>query len=229
MPVQQIGELMQSSPRLKKHILKVLIIGLILSLIAALTVDQTLSTYFGQSSSENIRLAFRQITDIGLSEYYFLIALGTWAFAAFLAPRLEIFKKVPERVEFARRWGLNFFVALIVSGILIHITKFLVGRQRPHKSLIFDPYVFDPITTHWHWHSFASGHSQVMMTAATMMAVAIPKLRWFFISFAIVICFSRVAVLDHFLSDTIMGATIGYVGSLLAMRLMKQKTKNGIY
>lgn len=229
MLIPQIGDLLRHSKALKKHLFKVLGVGLIFSILAGLTLDQTLAAYFAQVSADDIRAFFRQITDIGLSEYYFLIALGTWAFAAWIAPRLEFFKKIPERVDFARRWGLNFFVALIVSGILIHIIKFCVGRQRPHKSPIYDPYVFDPITTHWHWHSFASGHSQVMLTAATMMAVALPRFRWFFLSFAVLICFSRVVVLDHFLSDTIMGGAVGYCGSLIAMKLMMQKTKNGLY
>ena len=229
MLVPQIGDLLGDSRLLKKHILKLLIIGLILSILAGIFLDQPLAQYFAQDSASDFRLFFRQITDIGLSEYYFVIALLTWAFAAFVAPKLKVFQKVPERVEFARRWGLNFFVALIVSGLLVHIIKFCVGRQRPHKSPIYDPYIFDPITTHWHWHSFASGHSQVMLTAATMMAIALPKFRWFFLSFAVVICFSRVVVLDHFLSDTIMGGTVGYCGALIALRLMKLKTKNGLY
>lgn len=41
--------------------------------------------------------------------------------------------------------------------------------------------------------------------------------------------FTRVVVHDHFMSDVIMGASIGYVGSLLAMKLMLEKTENGLY
>ncbi|MNJ91251.1 PAP2 superfamily protein [compost metagenome] len=229
MPVQQIGELMSSPRKLRNHILKVLGASIILAALAAVTLDQRLSVYFSHADQQVLRGYFREITDLGLSEYYFIVAILAWILAKWIAPYLHIMKNYHKERDFTRRWGLNFLSALIVCGIFIHLTKFFVGRQRPHKSEILDPFVFDPITTHWHWHSFASGHSQVMFTAATMFSVAFPKARWFFFAFAALICFSRIAVLDHFLSDTIMGASIGYCGSLFAMYLMKTKTKNGLF
>lgn len=229
MPVQQFGELMSSPRKLRNHILKVLGFALVIAAIAAFTLDQRLSEFFSHADRNIVRGYFREITDLGLSEYYFICAFATWVFARWIAPRLDVLKNYRETCDFARRWGLNFIAALLLSGVFIHLTKFFVGRQRPHKSPTFEPFVFDPITTHWHWHSFASGHSQVMFTAATMFSVAFPKARWFFFLFAAVICFSRIAVLDHFLSDVIMGSAIGYCGALIAMKLMQKKTKNGLF
>lgn len=230
MPVQQFGELLRSPLKLKKHIIFVTLTALILAAIAAIFFDQQLSQFFGK---EDIRATWRPIaravTDVGLSDFYFAIAIFTWVFAKWVLPRMASLKKYSVKVDFYRRWGLNLLVALLVSGALTHIIKASVGRQRPHKTPDFDPFVFNPLTTHWHWHSFSSGHSQVMFTAAVMFSIAFPKLRWVWLAIAVVACGTRIVVHDHFLSDTIFGACVGYVGTLLALSLMKKKTQNGLY
>lgn len=230
MPVQQMGELIRNSRKLKMHILTVVSVALVLSLLAMYFFDQKFSAYFAiPAIRDGYRGYARTLTDIGLSEYYFALAIFTWAFAKWVAPQVPSFKPYAKTVDFFRRWGLNFLVALLVSGAMTHIIKFLVGRQRPHKTPDFDPFVFTPFTTHWHWHSFASGHSQVMFTVATMFSIAFPRLRWFWIPVAVLVCLTRIVVHDHFLSDTIFGACVGYVGTLLALKLMSAKTKNGLY
>nr|WP_295902177.1 phosphatase PAP2 family protein [uncultured Bdellovibrio sp.] len=230
MPVQQFGELISDPQKLTRHIIKVILTSLSLAVVAGYFFDQKLSAFFAEPSiRDTFRGPARILTDIGLSEYYFILALATWAFAKWVAPRISALRKHSNRVDFYRRWGLNFFVALIVSGLITHIIKFTAGRQRPHKTPNFDPFIFNPFTTHWHWHSFSSGHSQVIFTAATMMSVAFPRFRWFWIPFAMLICVTRIVVHDHFLSDIIFGACVGYVGTLLALSLMRTKTQNGLY
>ena len=230
MPVQQFGELIGNPQKLTKHLIKVLLTSFILAMIAMRYLDQSFSLYFADPQVKDaVWATARILTDIGLSEYYFMLSLGTWAFCKWIGPKITAFIKQPDTLEYYRRWGLNFFVALIFSGIITHLIKFTVGRQRPHKTPDYDPYIFTPLTTHWHWHSFSSGHSQVIFTAATMMSVAFPKFRWFWIPFAMLICLTRVVVHDHFLSDIIFGACVGYVGTLLAMTWMRSKTENGLY
>lgn len=230
MPVQQFGVLLNDSRKLTRHVLTVLGVALILAAVFGFFFDQKIALYFGQADVREIYwLTARELTNIGLSEHYFIIAIGSWAFCAWLAPRMKMFTGKEKGVDYFRRWGLNFLVALIVSGILTHTFKFLVGRQRPHKTPDFEPFTFNPMTTHWDYHSFSSGHSQVMWTVATMFAVAFPKFRWVWIVFAVAICSTRAIIHDHFLSDIIFGSALGYVGSLLAMKIMKEKTRNGLY
>ncbi|AFY03269.1 phosphatase PAP2 family protein [Bdellovibrio bacteriovorus] len=230
MPVQQFGELLSDPKKLIRHILKVTLIALALAGLALVFVDQQASLYFAEQEVKGlIRAPARILTDIALSEYYFVGSLLVWIFCKWIGPRLSFLQTHLDRVDYYRRWALNFFVALIVAGVITHIIKFTVGRQRPHKTPDFDPYVFDHFTTHWHWHSFSSGHSQVIFTVATMLSVAFPRFKWFWIPFAMLICLTRVVVHDHFVSDIIFGACVGYVGTLLALQLMRKKTSNGIY
>lgn len=198
---------MTSSTYPTRRVLTVLVIGMALALISALTLDQSVSLYFKQPELEPVWLFARNITNAGLSEHYFALALILYVFAKWVRPQF-----VQTRI-----WARNFFFALIVSGIFVHIVKFCFGRQRPHKSEVFDPYVFHPFTTHWDFHSFASGHTQVMFTVATMFAVAFPRARWVFFAIAAFFGFTRVIIHDHFLSDVIGGAVVGYIGATTAL------------
>jgi membrane-associated phospholipid phosphatase len=190
-----------------RKVVVAILVGTVLSLLAYFFLDQQLALFFKRPELMGLWLAARNITNIGLSGPYFAIAVVTFVFCKWVQPQQGR----------ARIWARDFFFALMGSGILVHIFKFCVGRQRPHLSETFEPNVFHPFTTDWNFQSFASGHSQVMFTVATIMALAIPKWRWGFISVAVIIGLTRVIIHDHFLSDVIGGAVIGYVGALTSV------------
>jgi len=190
-----------------RRVLTILGIGLTLALISALFWDQSISLYFKRPELNSVWLFARSITNAGLSEHYFLLALVLYVFGKWVRPQF---------VQ-TREWARNLFIALITSGVFVHIVKFCFGRQRPHKSDTFDPFVFHPFTTHWDFHSFASGHTQVMFTVATMFAAAFPKARWVFFAIAAFFGLTRVIIHDHFLSDVIGGAMVGYIGATTAL------------
>lgn len=190
-----------------RHLLTVTLTGLVLAIITALTLDQTVSLYFKQPELTWLWLAARNITNAGLSEHYFILSLALYTFGKWVRPQF-----VQTRI-----WARNLFFALITSGIFIHIVKFCVGRQRPHKTENFDPFVFHPFNIHWDFQSFASGHTQVMFTVATMLALAFPRAKWWFFAVAAFFGFTRVIIHDHFLSDVIGGAIVGYVGTMTGL------------
>lgn len=199
------------------------------TLIALYFFDQDLANFFGSPERNKIALFARDITDVALAEFYFALAFGVYLIAKFAQ---WIYKKnealVVDRLLFFQRWSINFFVALVTSGILVHLFKNLIGRQRPHLTANFDAFVFSPFNFHWDWHSMPSGHSQVMFTAATMIAIAFPRLKIFWFAAAASIAFTRVMIQYHFLSDVVVGAWVGYVGAHLAMFLMR-KSKYSIF
>lgn len=190
-----------------RKIILTLCCGLILALMAALTVDQTLALYFKQPELTWLWLAARNVTNVGLSEHYFAGSLLLYIFARWVRPNFTQL----------REWSRNFFFALITSGIFVQVVKMCVGRQRPHKSVDCNPFVFHPFTAHWDFHSFASGHTQVMFTVATMLAIAFPRAKWLFFFVAAIFGFTRVIIQDHFLSDVIGGALVGYIGTLTGL------------
>lgn len=220
---------MKSCKDLTRHLTKFAFSALFLAVLCIFFLDQLTAQFFAQENVIPFREFARKITDIGLSEHYFIGSLFLYCYFRWLAPHMRLWQRYSTRAQFLRVWALNFFVALIVSGILVHIFKFSVGRLRPHKTEpLFDPLVFQPLTTHWDFHSFPSGHSQTMATVATMMCLAFPKLRWFWILAAAAICFTRVVSHAHFLADTIFGAFIGYAGAMISLYLMRTRTKSGL-
>lgn len=190
-----------------RRIVTVTVIGFVLALISALTIDQSVSLFFKRPELTGFWLFARNVTNVGLSEHYFAAVVLLYIFSKWVRPQY-----VQLRI-----WSRNFFFAMITSGVFIHILKFSFGRQRPHKSADFDPYVFQSFTTHWDFHSFASGHTQVMFTVATMMALTFPRAKWVFFLIAAFFGLTRVIIHDHFLSDVIGGATVGYVGTITGL------------
>lgn len=230
MPVQQFGALLGTPGKLRKHLITVNIFAFILAMISYVLCDQAVALYFGRPELRWFYFVNRTLTDLGLSEYYFAIAILSWALARGVFPLFKgFYQKYRNQIEYTRRWGLNFLVAQIFSGLIVLVLKFCVGRQRPHITPDFQAHVFSPFNVNWDFQSFPSGHSQVMFTAATLMSLAFPKLRWFWVFCALVICFTRVVCHDHFVSDTIEGAAFGYTGALLALYVMKTKTRNGLF
>lgn len=182
-------------------------VAFFLAFLSAYNLDQNLALYFKQPELGELWLKARAVTNVGLSEYYFVTAILLYIFARWLRPG---FIRL-------REWSRNLFFSLLVSGIFIHILKFCVGRQRPHKTADFNPFIFNSFTTHWDFHSFGSGHTQVLFTVATMLSMAQPKAKWLFYTIAAFFAFTRVIIHDHFLSDVIGGAVVGYIGTLTAV------------
>jgi membrane-associated phospholipid phosphatase len=196
----------------RKVVISILVGVLLLGLSMAF-VDQSLSQFFKRPDLEPLWLAARNVTNIGLSQHYFLIAIFTYIFAKWVRPQFTR----------TRVFGRDLFFALVGSGILVHVFKFCVGRQRPHLSENFEPWTFHPFTTDWNYQSFASGHAQVLFTVATVLSLTWPRGTWGFYLLAAVFGFTRVIVHDHFLSDVIGGAVIGYVGAVTSVYLLRRR------
>lgn len=94
--------------------------------------------------------------------------------------------------------------ASYVFGIALSVTmKFLIQRPRPFFE-IFYPAV------NWSSYSFPSGHAMAAFAAIPILDKEFPKLKWFWIFFAILAAVSRVYLGYHYLSDVLFGALLGY-------------------
>ena len=67
--------------------------------------------------------------------------------------------------------------------------------------------------------SFPSGHATVAFASATILALAVPRLRWPLFALAALIAFSRVYVGVHYPGDVLAGAVLG-VGIATALRML---------
>ncbi|MGE5588182.1 MAG: phosphatase PAP2 family protein [Clostridia bacterium] len=92
--------------------------------------------------------------------------------------------------------------ALIILGLAAQIAKWLVGRERPLGGS------FD---------SFPSGHTTEAFSAALVLGDRWRKLRVVLLALAILVAFSRVYLMAHYLSDVAAGAALGAGGAALLL------------
>ena len=114
---------------------------------------------------------------------------------------------------------LRVAVTILLSEMISGLLKVAVGRDRPPLANAEpEPLVHLPATS-----SFPSGHSMVSFACATVLALAVPRLRWPLFALAALIAWSRVYVGVHYPFDILAGAILGvalglvvrYAGRLL--------------
>jgi len=106
---------------------------------------------------------------------------------------------------------LRLFIAGIFGFLGSYFLKFMFQRPRPfgmtHESFLLNLPDF----------SFPSSHAVAVFAMLPIVMQAYPKFRWFFITFACLVAFSRFYLGLHYLSDVIFGALIGLLISDFVM------------
>lgn len=199
---------------LVQHTLFVGLIAFGLIVLGLTRLDQTIAFLFSQPEYQGLAYLSREVTNVGYSIHYFVLALTLFCIAKYFHNKIRHLREKPKLKIAIEQWSIFVFKSLILIGIAIQILKIIFGRQRPHTTESFENLAFDPFNFHWHWHSFPSGHTQVMFTVATIGYLIWPKLRPVFFFAAAFFAFTRVIILQHFFSDFIFGAFIGYILTL---------------
>jgi membrane-associated phospholipid phosphatase len=117
-----------------------------------------------------------------------------------------------------------------VGGIFYSILKVLVGRFRPEFMLR------EPSAPDFHGAydfgirsffnaplglSFPSGHTTLAFVTAAVLALCLPKYRWFFYAIAAVVGLERILEDTHYLSDVTFAAGLGVICRNLTLRLIR--------
>jgi membrane-associated phospholipid phosphatase len=198
--------------------LKVILIGLVLAGVFALTLDQPISLWFSHPDHDAYEKFALTITDIGLAEHWFALAVLTFlSCKLFLKFKPNLANATSAKLQNFQNWGAHFFFALCTSGFILQTLKHLVGRQRPHISLSRDPLIFHPLSNHWDWHSFPSGHTQTLFCVATIFSTLWPKHKISIFLLAFLFSLTRVMAVQHFFSDIIGGALVGILGAQISL------------
>jgi membrane-associated phospholipid phosphatase len=214
-----------------RHTLIVSLASFVAILIGFFWLDLVIALYFKQPELDFVYHYSREVTNIGYSIHYFIAALSGLVFAKYIYPNTLYFKN--RITENANKkifdWSLFLIKSLVFVGLLLQIIKIIFGRQRPHLDPNLYNLNFTPFTFHHHWHSFPSGHAQVVFTVAAVLLLIWPRQKFLFLGVAVFFAFTRVVIHQHFLSDIIGGACIGYLGTLWLLNLWPSRlntTKN---
>jgi len=104
------------------------------------------------------------------------------------------------------------FVVVCLPVLVTSVLKIAIGRVRPYAPNTSGAFDFEPVFLgNWHSGGMPSTHATVVVAAAVAIGALWPRFRpviWAFAAFVIV---SRLLVRDHYLSDVILGAMVGFV------------------
>lgn len=180
-----------------------------LSPIVAHFADAAAKNYFEHNPWRNWA---KHITGVGEASTYLTLSFGLWVIAQGLMPKWQ-----RDRAEAWRRIGriAGFYLAgFLLSGLYVQLAKFTIGRRRPIDPGIDRVFEFSPLNVHWDFHSFPSGHSQVLMTFAALTSLLFPRFALALGVLATAAATTRVMVLQHYPSDVMAGLGVGIMGAL---------------
>jgi membrane-associated phospholipid phosphatase len=109
-----------------------------------------------------------------------------------------------------RKLAVKLTEAVFLAGSINLVTKIVVGRGRPYKQE--SNFYTNPFTLDNDYNSFPSGHTTLAFAYSTVMANEIDNIFWKvgWYSAASLVGYSRIYHNQHWFSDVLMGAAIGY-------------------
>ncbi len=202
--------------------------GFLASVFSFAFLDLWFYNLFSARTPE-IRAIWAEITYLGDSEWMLIgaLALGGISFGIY---RLKFRQHRLSNEKngwwvWKRRYHLAVFVfsSVALTGIFSSLAKNSIGRARPYLIEEVGHRGFNPLAFQSEWAAWPSGHTTTAFAMATALTLIVPKFRIVFFAIAAIAGFSRGALGAHYLSDIIMGATVGIAGTVLIYHWQSKK------
>ncbi len=111
--------------------------------------------------------------------------------------------------EHKRKWVIPLWSSIAASTVITIFLKFFIQRTRPFETLTL-PLVQGADYTFSFWNtSFPSLHTAAVFSLVPVLDKEFPKLKWFWITLALLISSSRIYLGVHYLSDVLAACLIG--------------------
>jgi membrane-associated phospholipid phosphatase len=199
-------------------------VAAVFGLLSFLLFDRPLAWFLKAHMGGDFEGFLKTVTNLGLGGVYLIpsgLLVVVLVLSALSAPSLA-----RRHALFAKAWVPGFvFLSVAVSGLLNNLVKFVLGRYRPRYLFDEGLYGFTYLNHSWAMNSFPSGHSQAAFAAMTALTLVFPRYDIAFYAIAVLVAASRFLTTVHFLSDTIAGAWLGMLVTILIHRAL---TKRGI-
>ncbi len=118
--------------------------------------------------------------------------------------------------EKKKEWVIPLWLSFGLTFAITYGIKYIINRTRPYIALNL------PSLLTISSPSFPSAHAAIVFSTIPILDREFPKLKYFWITFALIVCFSRLYFKAHYLSDIIFGGLIGYALGLFFYNLEKK-------
>ena len=208
---------------IKKIKIELIIIALLLVHIFILgntdiRIYSLLYEYIGSLNNIYLKKFFISITEIGDSLWFFVISILGFLITYFLS-KSKIKNKF---IQNSKIFFIFLFTATLITGVLTQLIKHIIGRPRPNYSSENSIFGFEFFSFESSLHSFPSGHTSTIFIVALALSMLTPKIKIYYIFFALIVGLSRVVVGAHFFTDVIGGIVIAFVGIKLTLLIFKK-------
>ena len=195
----------------------VLVFALAIAGVATSTISRDVSVHHWLTDQriESVRMFAQYVSKWGdYTTGTFILVAGLWIAGA-------IFKRRAWRTA-----ALACLLAASFAGLLINPARGVFGRPRPNTE-VQDEFTGPNLSRKY--HSFPSGHSGTSFGTATALAVAAPAIGIPALAGAALVGWSRMYVREHYLTDVIVGASIGtFFGLAFGIAARRRRVFQGL-
>ena len=189
-----------------------LLLVTILTILSYQYIDREIATYFHTLHNETMTEVFKFFTTFGNSAWYFIPSTLLFVF----------FKKIKKHNHNALIASYIFMTNLI-AGLLVWVFKIPFGRVRPKLFFEQNLYGFKWFKIQSDFVSFPSGHTITIISTVVALSLLLPKWKYLFLPFGILVALSRVVLNQHYLSDVLFAS---FLGTMVALFLHQYYFKN---
>lgn len=119
-----------------------------------------------------------------------------------------------------KKFILPLWITLSLAVAISFLLKVVVQRQRPFQLGLVSVLPVLEKASHVVWNfSFPSFQTMLVFCAIPLLSKQFPKLKYYWITFAVLVGFSRIYFGLHFLSDVIVGGAIGYLLGVIIIKI----------
>ena len=181
--------------------------------IAMLIIASTLISFYFDSQISN---AFSLIRTASLDSFF----LGL----TFISSEIILFGILTALfLYYGKKKILPLWITMALAGVISFIVKFSIQRPRPFQLGIVSVLPSLEKASHLIWNfSFPSFHAMVIFCTIPIFVKQFPKFKYVWITLAVLVGLSRVYFGVHFLSDVIVGASVGYLIGWLVLRKIRK-------